>query len=44
MAELDPDVRELLAGANFVSLPTLTAAGAPHATTVWAELEDGRPC
>ncbi len=44
MAELDPDVRELLAGANFVSLATLTADGAPHATTVWAELEDGRPC
>ena len=44
MAELHPDVRELLAGANFVSLATLTADGAPHATTVWAELENGRPC
>ena len=44
MAELDPGVRELLDGANFVTLATLTADGAPHATTVWAAIEDGRPC
>lgn len=44
MAELDPTVRELLEGANFVSLATLTADGAPHATTVWGAMEDGRPC
>lgn len=43
-AELDPVVRELLEGANFVSLATLTADDAPHATTVWAAVEDGRPC
>ena len=44
MAGLDPQVRELLEGANFVSLATLTEDGAPHATTVWALIEDGRPC
>jgi len=44
MADLDSQVRELLEGANFVSLATLTADGSPHATTVWVELEDGRPC
>ena len=44
MADLDPDVRELLEGANFVSLATLTDAGAPHATTVWSAVEGGRPC
>ncbi len=44
MADLDPQVRELLEGANFVSLATLTADGAPHSTTVWAGVEDGRPC
>jgi PPOX class probable F420-dependent enzyme len=43
-ADLDPVVRELLDGANFVALATLCADGAPHATTVWAALEDGRPC
>ncbi len=41
---LDPAVRELLEGANFVSLATLMGDGAPHATTVWATVEDGRPC
>jgi PPOX class probable F420-dependent enzyme len=40
----DPAVRELLEGANFVSLSTLTADGSPHGTTVWAAIEDGRPC
>lgn len=44
MPGLDPQVRELLEGANFVSLATLTGEGAPHATTVWAAVEDGRPC
>jgi PPOX class probable F420-dependent enzyme len=44
MASLDPEVQELLEGANFVSLATLTADGSPHATTVWGDLEDGRPC
>lgn len=44
MAGLDPQVQELLEGANFVSLATLTADGSPHATTVWAAVEGGRPC
>ena len=44
MPDLDPQVRELLEGANFVSLATLTADGSPHATTVWVACEDGRPC
>jgi PPOX class probable F420-dependent enzyme len=44
MPDLDPGVRELLEGANFVSLATLTADGSPHATTVWVAVEDGRPC
>ena len=44
MADLDPPVRELLEGANFVSLATLMPDGAPHATVVWTEVEDGRPC
>ncbi len=44
MADLDPGVRELLQDANFVSLATLTADGSPHATTVWGEVEGGRPC
>ena len=44
MAELYPDVRELLEGANFVSLATLMADGSPHSTVVWAAVEGGRPC
>lgn len=44
MTELDPEVRQLLAGANFVSLATLTADGAPHATTVWSDVEREHPC
>ena len=44
MADLDPRVRELLEGPNFVSLATLMPDGAPHATVVWTEVEDGRPC
>jgi PPOX class probable F420-dependent enzyme len=44
VAALDPVVQELLEGANFVSLATLTGDGCPHATTVWGALEDGRPC
>jgi PPOX class probable F420-dependent enzyme len=43
VADLDPQVRELLEGANFVSLATLTSDGAPHNTVVWANVEDGRP-
>ncbi len=43
MADLDPQVRELLDAANFVSLATLKD-GAPHGTVVWVAVEDGRPC
>ena len=43
MAELDPQVRELLDAANFATLGTLKD-GAPHATVVWAAIEGGRPC
>ena len=32
---LDPEVRALLEGANFVHLSTLMADGSPHATVVW---------
>ena len=44
MPSLDPVVQELLEGANFVSLATLTADGSPHVTTVWGDLDDGKPC
>ena len=44
MADLDPIVRDLLEGANFVALATLTTDGSPHVTTVWGALDDGRPC
>jgi PPOX class probable F420-dependent enzyme len=44
VAELEPELRELLEGANFVSLATLMGDGAPHATTVWAGIERERPC
>ena len=43
MADLDPQVRELLDAANFVTLATLKD-GAPHGTVVWVAVEDGRPC
>lgn len=43
MADLDPQVRELLDRANFVTLATLRD-GAPHGTVVWAAIEGGRPC
>jgi PPOX class probable F420-dependent enzyme len=41
---LDPELRGLLEGANFVSLATLMDDGAPHATTVWADVEEDRAC
>ncbi len=44
MADLDPEVRALLEGPNFISLATLTGDGAPHNTIVWAAIEGGRPC
>ncbi|HEY8001506.1 MAG TPA: TIGR03618 family F420-dependent PPOX class oxidoreductase [Solirubrobacterales bacterium] len=44
MADLDPQIKELLEGANFISVATLMGDGAPHATCVWAAMEHGRPC
>src|SRR3954470_15625269 len=44
MGELDPGVRELLEGANFVSLATLLEDGGPLATAVWAGVEGERAC
>jgi PPOX class probable F420-dependent enzyme len=44
MAALDPELRELLEAANFVSLATLMKDGAPHSTVVWAGVEGDRPC
>jgi PPOX class probable F420-dependent enzyme len=44
VAALDQQLQELLEGANFVSLATVMSDGAPHATTVWASVHEGRPC
>src|SRR4051812_10608828 len=43
MAELDPGARELLESASFVHLATLLPDGAPHSTTIWAGIHEGRP-
>jgi PPOX class probable F420-dependent enzyme len=39
MAELPPEVRELLEGANFAHLATLMPDGSPHSAAIWAGLE-----
>jgi PPOX class probable F420-dependent enzyme len=44
MADLDPELSELLERANFVSLATLMKDGSPHSTVVWAGVEGERPC
>ena len=44
MAGIDPELRELLEAANFVTLATLMGDGAPHATTVWGGVEGDRAC
>jgi PPOX class probable F420-dependent enzyme len=36
----DPDVRDLLAGANFVHLATLMPDGGPHSVAIWADVHD----
>ena len=37
---LDPDVRALMAGANFVHLATLLPDGSPHSVAIWADEHD----
>jgi PPOX class probable F420-dependent enzyme len=37
---LDPAVRDLFAGANFVHLATLLPDGAPHSVAIWADVHD----
>jgi PPOX class probable F420-dependent enzyme len=37
---LDPGVRDLLAGANFVHLATLLPDGGPHSVAIWADVHD----
>ena len=37
---IDPGVRDLVAGANFVHLATLLPDGAPHSVAVWADVHD----
>jgi len=41
---LDPGVRALLDGANFVHLCTLMPDGAPHSTVVWGATRGDRAC
>src|SRR5919199_298580 len=42
VAELPPEVRTLLEGANFGHLATLMPDGSPHTVAVWVGVEDGR--
>jgi len=37
---LDPGVRDLFAGANFVHLATLLPDGSPHSVAIWADVHD----
>jgi PPOX class probable F420-dependent enzyme len=37
---IDPGVRALFAGANFVHLATLTSDGSPHSVAIWADALD----
>ena len=41
---LDPGVRELLDGANFVHLCTLMSDGSPHSTVVWGATRGDQAC
>ena len=42
MAELTPEVRELLEAPNYAHLATLMPDGAPHSVAVWVGIEGGR--
>jgi PPOX class probable F420-dependent enzyme len=37
---IDPDVRALFAGANFVHLATVLPDGSPHSVAIWADAHD----
>jgi PPOX class probable F420-dependent enzyme len=37
---IDPGVRDLVAGANFVHLATLLPDGSPHSVAIWADVHD----
>jgi PPOX class probable F420-dependent enzyme len=37
---IDPGVRDLFAGANFVHLATLLPDGSPHSVAIWADVHD----
>jgi PPOX class probable F420-dependent enzyme len=37
---MDPDVRSLFAGANFVHLATVLPDGSPHSVAIWADAHD----
>jgi PPOX class probable F420-dependent enzyme len=41
MPSLDPDVRALLQGPNFVHVATLMPDGSPHVVAIWAGVEGG---
>jgi PPOX class probable F420-dependent enzyme len=40
MADLTPEVRALLEGANYAHLATLMPDGSPHSVAVWTGIED----
>ncbi len=42
MAELPDRVRKALEAPTFWHLATVSPSGAPHVTTVWADVRDGR--
>ena len=42
MAEIPAEVRALFEGPNFAHVATVMPDGSPHASPVWAGLEDGR--
>ena len=42
MAELTPEVRDLLQAPNYGHVATLMPDGSPHSVPVWVGVEDGR--
>lgn len=42
VAELSPQVRDLLAGRNMAHVATLMPDGGPHVSPVWITVEDDR--
>jgi PPOX class probable F420-dependent enzyme len=41
---LDPQLRALLEGPNFIHVATVMADGSPHSTAVWCGFHGERPC